>query len=330
MPRKKLNCFDPGSSLDIRRAMNIHHLELFYYVARHGGISRAVRYMPYGIQQPAISSQMLQLEQDLGTRLFERSPFRLTAEGEVLFAFVQPFFDNIDTVAAKLRKRSAPLLRVCAAELVLRDHLPTIIERMRAIHPDLQLSLRSGFQSQMEAWLQDREIDLAITPLESRPSARIRSLKLVRLPLVLVVPRKSKIKAVSDLWALDKIEEPLISLPPTESVSRLFQKGLKRWRVEWPVAIEASSLETVTQFVVNGYGFGVNVNVGQFAAQSTVRALPLDDFDPIEMVVLWHGEPTPFIRSVLEEMQRYVHQYLPQWACDDGLEWTKKSPVTVA
>ena len=33
--------------------MNIHHLELFYYVAKFGGISEAVRNMPYGIQQPA-------------------------------------------------------------------------------------------------------------------------------------------------------------------------------------------------------------------------------------------------------------------------------------
>ena len=61
--------------------MNIHQLELFYYVTRHGGISRAVRHMPYGIQQPAISSQLLQLEQNLGVKLFERQPFRLTAAG---------------------------------------------------------------------------------------------------------------------------------------------------------------------------------------------------------------------------------------------------------
>lgn len=59
--------------------MNIHHLELFYYVARHGGISSAVRQMPYGIQQPAVSSQILQLEKDLGVKLFERQPFRLAA-----------------------------------------------------------------------------------------------------------------------------------------------------------------------------------------------------------------------------------------------------------
>ena len=45
--------------------MNIHHLELFYYVARHGGISEAVRNMPYGIQrridQQGMPSQHLEL-----------------------------------------------------------------------------------------------------------------------------------------------------------------------------------------------------------------------------------------------------------------------------
>ena len=39
--------------------MNIHHLELFYYVARHGGITEAVRNIPYGIQQPAVSGQVV-------------------------------------------------------------------------------------------------------------------------------------------------------------------------------------------------------------------------------------------------------------------------------
>ena len=87
--------------------MNIHHLELFYYVARHGGISRAVRNMPYGIQQPAVSSQILLLEEDLGAKLFERQPFKLTHEGEELYAFVRPFFDNLFPMAERLRKQSA-------------------------------------------------------------------------------------------------------------------------------------------------------------------------------------------------------------------------------
>jgi Transcriptional regulator len=75
--------------------MNVHHLELFYYVARHGGIMEAVRNIPYGIQQPAVSGQVAQLEEHLGVTLFHRRPFALTPEGEKLYEFIQPFFSNL-------------------------------------------------------------------------------------------------------------------------------------------------------------------------------------------------------------------------------------------
>src|SRR5438105_12690671 len=78
--------------------MNIHHLELFYYVARHGGIVPAVRNMPYGIQQPAVSGQIARLEETLGTKLFNRRPFALLPPGIELYKFIRPFFDEIDHV----------------------------------------------------------------------------------------------------------------------------------------------------------------------------------------------------------------------------------------
>ena len=65
--------------------MNVHHLELFYYVALNGGVSAAARQMPYGIQQPAISAQILQLEDSLGVTLYQRRPFQLTREGQMLY-----------------------------------------------------------------------------------------------------------------------------------------------------------------------------------------------------------------------------------------------------
>src|SRR2546430_6148088 len=92
-------------------AMNIHHLELFYYVARHGGITEAVRNIPYGIQQPAVSGQVAQLEEYLGVTLFQRRPFSLTQAGEKLYIFIQPFFANVDTVAAELQGGKARQIR---------------------------------------------------------------------------------------------------------------------------------------------------------------------------------------------------------------------------
>src|SRR5437762_11761543 len=99
--------------------MNIHHLELYYYVAKHGGISEAVRNMPYGIQQPALSGQIIQLEEFLGVTLFQRRPFALTPAGHELFDFIKPFFDNLGPVADKLRGGAAQAIRIGASEIVL-------------------------------------------------------------------------------------------------------------------------------------------------------------------------------------------------------------------
>lgn len=300
--------------------MNIHHLELFYYVARYGGISAAVRHMPYGIQQPALSSQMLLLEEDLTVKLFERKPFRLTAEGQELLAFVEPFFSNLDAVGARMRKRLAPLLRIGGAELLLREHLPAVIAAVRGAHPEIRLALRSGFQAELEGWLANGQIDLALIPQRGRDPAGTQRLRLLRLPLVLLVPKKSKVKSAQELWAQKKVATPLISLPPTEIVSVLFRKGLDRLGVEWPPAIEASSLELITQYVVQGHGYGVTVAVGEGAHHAQVRALPLEGFDPLELVALWPGEPTPLIRAVLRETQRYIARHLPAAACDEVLK----------
>src|SRR5947199_7075004 len=108
--------------------MNIHHLELFYYVARHGGITEAVRNIPYGIQQPAMSGQVIQLEEFLGVTLFQRRPFTLTSAGQELYCFIQPFFNNLNSVADKLRGGVSQQMRIGASEIVLRDYLPPVLQ----------------------------------------------------------------------------------------------------------------------------------------------------------------------------------------------------------
>src|SRR5216117_4022535 len=98
--------------------MNIHHLELFYFVAKHGGIAAAVRNIPYGIQQPAVSGQIAKLEESLGTKLFQRRPFALSPTGTELFEFIRPFFENIDVspkgcVRTVRHNYGSPLRRSC-------------------------------------------------------------------------------------------------------------------------------------------------------------------------------------------------------------------------
>ena len=298
--------------------MNVHHLELFYYVAKHGGISAAVRKIPYGIQQPAVSGQMGKLEEDAGARLFERSPFRLTPAGERLFAHVQPFFEGLAPVAAELRTAAKPELRIGGAELVLRDHLPSVMQRVRENFPRMRFSLRTtGFQSEIEAWLRDGQIDVAFAPVYPRAPAGLRTTRLARLPLVLQVHPKSGVKSAEELWARRKITEPLICLPENTGIVRGFFATLKKRRVSWPNVIEATSLDLVTRYVANGDGIGLNILVNPKARPRDVRVLPLAGFAPVTMGALWRGEPTPLVRAAIDGVRAYARATWPDWACEE-------------
>src|SRR5438552_13873110 len=167
--------------------MNVHHLELFYYVARHGGIMEAVRNIPYGIQQPAVSGQVAQLEEHLGVTLFQRRPFALKPGGEKLYRFIQPFFSSLDAVASELQGGKARQIRIGASTIVLRDHLPELFQNVRKKFPNLKIGLREGYQVELENLLQKEELDLAVTLIEKKSAAGIHALPLLELHLVLLV-----------------------------------------------------------------------------------------------------------------------------------------------
>jgi DNA-binding transcriptional LysR family regulator len=299
--------------------MNVHHLELFYYVATHGGISAAVRKIPYGIQQPAVSGQMGKLEEEVGAKLFERSPFRLTPAGDQLFAHVQPFFEGLHDVAAKLRETAAPELRFGGADFALRYHIPTVMQRLKKRFPGLRFSLRSGFQSQLEEWVREGQIDVAVTAINSRPPAGLRQLRLTNVPLVLLTHRGSGVKACEQLWARKRIAEPLILLPASSAVTRNFQHGLKRRGVAWSRSAEATSVELVADYVANGDGFGVSVALPMIVRRRDVRVLPLPGFDPMGIGLVWRGEPTPLVRALIDVVQGYARETWPEWACADEM-----------
>jgi len=283
--------------------MNIHHLELFYYVAKHGGIMPAVHNIPYGIQQPAVSSQMAQLEEFLGAALFHRRPFALTPAGQELYDFIKPFFDNLETMAEKIHGGISQHLRIAASETVLREHLPAMLQELRQRFPKLKITLREGYHPEIFTWLQQREIDVSLGLIGAKPPASVHALPLFKLPLVLLVPKNSKLKSAQELWQRDPIGESLITVPSNEFISRAFQAGLAKLEVEWFSRIEVSSVELVQTYVANGYGIGVTVGVPKMKLHPQVRVLPLDGFAPIPFGALWQGGRNPLLDAFLKIIQ---------------------------
>lgn len=283
--------------------MNIHHLELFYYVARHGGIMEAVRNIPYGIQQPAVSGQVAQLEEFLGVTLFQRRPFALTPQGQKLYDFIQPFFSNVDKVATELQGGQMRHIRIGASTIILRDHVPDLLQGVQKKFSGLKVSLREGYPAHLEELLLGDEIDLAVTLIEKKAAPGIHSLALLELPMVLLVEKNSKIVAAEQLWQRDKIDERLICLPRGESLCKNFQQRLNELGVDWFPSIEASSADLVETYVATGLGIGVSVAIPKKSPPANIRLLPLKDFPPVIIGAMWRGRTTPLLQAFLEEMK---------------------------
>jgi DNA-binding transcriptional LysR family regulator len=290
--------------------MNIHHLELFYYVAKYGGISEAVRNMPYGIQQPAISGQVIQLEEFLGVTLFHRRPFSLTPQGRELFDFIKPFFDNLTPMAEKLRGGISQHLRIAASEIMLRDHLPPMLQELQKQFPKLKVTLREGYDPEVINWLQQQEIDLAICLLGARPAAGVNMIPMFKMPLVLLVPKRSKLNSAGELWERDRIEESLITVPSNDPIRRAFQEGLAKLKVDWFSGIEVSTVEMVQTYVANGYGIGVTVRVPKMKYHPQVRLLPLEGFEAVTFGVLWLGRRTVLLDALFKILEAAARQQM--------------------
>ena len=284
------------------RGMNVHHLELFYYVARHGGVSAAARHIPYGIQQPAVSAQIIQLEDSLGTTLFHRRPFSLTKSGVDLYAHLRPFFEGLPEVTARLRGNQPVHLRIGAPETVQRDYMPRILKRLKRRFPRMRFTLATGRADWMEQALLDQEIDIGLGSLIGKRMTGVRQEELLQVGMSLLVPEKSGYTKAASFWERDRIDLPLIALCEEEPVCRLFQAELAKRKVEWFPSLEVPNQELIVHYVSQGFGAGLILAANLKSAPPTgTRRLVLTDFPVIPYGALWLGNPNELQLAFVEE-----------------------------
>jgi DNA-binding transcriptional LysR family regulator len=285
--------------------MNPHQLELFYHVAKSKGVTRAVKQMPYGIQQPSISAQVNALERDLGVTLYERRPFKLTPAGEELFKFVEPFFGRIAEVRGKLQ--GAAQLRIGASPIVFRDYMAPVVESIRKQFPRINMILRALNQPELIAGIEQDQLDVVISLLPASLSRSLECEILLELPLVLLAPRTARVRSADELWREGKVSETLIALGPTELVCQRFQETLAKLGVSWLPSIEMDSLELIESYVDAGYGLGLSVGRPQSRTPSKIRVIELPDFPSLQLGLMYRknlNSNDEVKRAFLEEVHK--------------------------
>jgi DNA-binding transcriptional LysR family regulator len=135
-------------------------------VARHGSIRKAADAL--NVASSALNRQILDLESDLATALFERLPrgVRLTAAGEVFLAYTRQAISELKAVESQveqLRGLVRGQVGIAAVESVATELLPTAITRFQAEHPNVRFNVRIGVPDELTSALIADQVDLVLT-----------------------------------------------------------------------------------------------------------------------------------------------------------------------
>ena len=254
--------------------------------------------MPFGIQQPAVSGQLLALEKSLDVKLFNRRPFALTPEGEELYDFAYPFFSKVDEVEARIKGEDRKHLRLAASSAVLRTHLPELLEKLKVQEPTLKLTLKEAEPSEVLKLITDQQADIAITAIFGDLTEGLQVVPLMSFPLVLRVPESWNINSFKSIFRNDGMGRmvgrvPLVALPEHEILMRIFTKGLRKRGLIWDTEVEVGSLDIVQNYAVRGFGAGLGVKVPNVEPMDGLKELPVPGFDRLEIGLVWQGRKRP-------------------------------------
>jgi DNA-binding transcriptional LysR family regulator len=291
--------------------MNVNDLEVFDQVVIHRGMANAARLMPHRVTESAVNKAIARLETVLGEMLFDRVPFRVTSRGEALFGFVHPFFAAL---AHFLAGDQRLVLRVAASDVVFNHYLDDIVMLLEQRGTSTKVRLRTGHQSQMHAWLRDGQADLVITPPIKPCGPDLESCELIKLPLLLAVPKKSAFITAEDVWKR-MASEPLIVAGTSETIAEHFAIGLKMQGIAWDVAVDASSLNVVVAMVAAGRGIGLIVDEPSLAHRKEIRAIRLPDtFPAVPIAATWHRDATPCVPLLVKVLKERAARTWPKKA----------------
>jgi LysR family transcriptional activator of nhaA len=158
--------------------LNYHHLRYLYAVGRTGSISKASRELH--VSSPAISSQLRNLEEHLGEKLFARSGRNLvlTEIGRIVFSYAEEIFTLGQELMSTIKER--PTGRPLRLVIGVADVLPKMIAQWLidpafGLRDPIRIVCREGNSDYLLSQLAIHELDVVLSDTPLNPGVKIRA-----------------------------------------------------------------------------------------------------------------------------------------------------------
>jgi LysR family hca operon transcriptional activator len=288
--------------------MELRHLRYFIAVADELSFTRAAQRLHTA--QPSLSQQIRNLEDEVGTPLFERTrrKVELTEAGKVFLAEARLVVAQADRAVARARqvgqgRATVTIGFVPAAEIRV---FPVILPRLRLRFPEVNVELRSLPTAEQEEALLRGDIDVAFM---RRPvvSPELRSEVVLTEPLVVVLPSGHPLAKLKRIAPAQLSGEPFISTHPQFSgqVHSVVEAYCEAHGIQRKVAQVATNILLNLNLVGMGLGYAL---LPAYVSSLTSRAIctrPLEGEPPsIDLLMVSRKEPHSAELEALFELVR--------------------------
>jgi DNA-binding transcriptional LysR family regulator len=181
-------------------------------VARHGSIRRAAERL--NITASAINRRIADLEEELGTALFERLPrgMRPTAAGELLLAHIRTQAADLERVRSQIEELQGlrrGTVRLACSQALAHRFVGAAVAAFRSRAPLVRFQVTVGDHEAALALLLEYEVDLVLVVGPPR-SSDVLALATIEQPLVAVMPEDHALAARSMIRLRDLQGQTLV------------------------------------------------------------------------------------------------------------------------
>lgn len=267
--------------------MNMKQALYFKTIAQYGTITAAAKQLY--ISQPSLSQTLRQIEDEVGTPLFDRStsPFHLTYAGERYLKAVEAMLDietRLKEEIESIRRDDGGRLRLGISITRAMQVLPDVIPIFTKAYPNVTIELTEAASASLEGLLQKGQIDLALAALEAN-EANIAYELIEKESIGILAGKGSQLAQLVPSGtpiSLEMVEkEAFVSLDTSHS-SRIIQDRLfRRYNIRPKILLETSSLEVARRVALKSGACMVlpDVYADEFVFNSGGAFYPLKDYE---------------------------------------------------
>lgn len=260
--------------------MDFEQLETFLQVARHSSFSRAAekRFRT----QPAISSQIRALEEEVGAKLLDRSGGKvsITASGKLFQKYAEEILEArraVLTAIAETERVPRGEIIVGANEGTCLHILPEVFAEFKKQYPDVAVNIkRSDYAKILESVI-DNSVDFGVISLPVTDN-RLTVVLIHRDELVIIAPPHHPLAKMKAATLAEAAKFPLV-VPKLGHTRDALENLFHERRLKPHYAMELDSSELLKRFVAAdvGVGFIARSNVLEDVRANVLATIPLSD-----------------------------------------------------